>query len=208
MWHSIARAVALPIPILIIGHFDSFRWHQHILHDDFDNVLVDGEDPLFANDGTALLEKRIDRRLLKKALEILRRLVHRLSCFLVLVELLGMLLRHMTANVVSSEALLPVLVVCSLLPLSSARLKLLVSTFSNPALAKAAYTGFHCTGILISRGDPQAKEFLVLHLVWIHPTRLLLITRCHLLYTILWRMIKILQIFHFLWAANGCTELP
>ena len=130
--------------------------------------------------------------MLKKALESLRRLVHRLLCPLVLGELLGMLLRHTTANVVSSEALLPVLVVRSLLLLSSARFKILVSTFLTPALAKAAYTGFHCTGILISRGAPQAKEFLILHLVWIRPTRLLLITRCHLLYMILWKMIQIL----------------
>ena len=90
----------------------------------------------------------------RKALESLQQLVHRLSRLLVLGKLLGMLLRHMTANVVSSEDLLPVLVVSSLLPLSFARIKLLVSTFSTPALAKAAYTGFHCIGLLILRGYP------------------------------------------------------
>ena len=104
-----------------------------------------------------LLEKHIDRRLLEKALESLWQLAHFLSCLLLLGKLLVMLLRHMTANVVRLEALLPVLVVRSLLPISSARLKLLVSTFSTPALTKAAYTGFHCIGLLISRGDPQAK---------------------------------------------------
>ena len=111
----------------------------------------------------------------------------------------------MTANFFSLESLLPVLVVRSLLPLSSARLKLLVRTLLTPAPAKAAYTGFHCTGILISRGDTQAKEFLILHLVWIHLTRLLLITRRPLLYTIQRKMIQILQVLLFLWAANSCT---
>ena len=57
----------------------------------------------------------------------------------------------MTTNVVSSEALLPVLVVRSLIALSSACLTLLVSTFSTPALTKLAYTGFHYTSLLISR---------------------------------------------------------
>ena len=77
-WHSIARAVAFPI--LIAGRSGSLRWHQYILHNDFVYVLVDGEYPLFANDGTALIEKRIDCQLLEKALECLRRLVHCLSC--------------------------------------------------------------------------------------------------------------------------------
>ena len=76
-WHSIARAVTFPI--LIAGCFDSLQWHQHILHDDFNDVFVNVEDPLFANDGTALLKKCIDHRLLKKVLESLRRLVRGLS---------------------------------------------------------------------------------------------------------------------------------
>ena len=79
-WHSITREVAFPIPILVVGRFGSLQWHQHLLHDDCNYVLVNGEDPLFANDGTALIEKRIDCRLLEKALECLRRLVHCLSC--------------------------------------------------------------------------------------------------------------------------------
>ena len=112
----------------------------------------------------------------------------------------------MTANVVSSEALLPALVVRSLLPLSSTRLKLLERTFSTPALAKAAYTGFQCNGLLILRVDPQAKEFLILHLVWVHPNGLLLITRWHLIYNILWKIIQILKVLLFLWSANGCAS--
>ena len=111
----------------------------------------------------------------------------------------------MNANVVILEALIPMMVVRGLIPLSSARLKLFVSTFSTPELAEAAYTDFHGTGLLISRGDPQGKVFLILHLVWIHPTRLLLITRCHIIYTIIWKMIQILQVMLFLWAANGCA---